>query len=144
MKFLSLLIATFLVSFSVLAFSSTQLVSAQASIACDGITDAAGNSACDDGNDGSSTLQSAVKAGLNLLSVLAGIIAVVMLIIAGVRFITSQGDASSTTSARRGVIYAIIGLVIVALSQLIVQFVVTREPVPPRDETGSSIIIDSA
>ncbi len=76
--------------------------------------------------DGANRVNSIIEVALNLLSVVAGIGAVVMLIIAGIRYTTSGGDSSGISGAKNTIIYAIIGIVIVALAQLIVQFVIKR------------------
>ena len=60
---------------------------------------------------------------INILSVIIGAIAVVMIIIGGFRYVTSGGNAESTKSARQTIVYAIVGLIIVALAQVIVHFV---------------------
>lgn len=60
---------------------------------------------------------------VNILSVIVGIIAVIMIIFGGFRYITSGGDSSNVSSAKNTLIYAIVGLVIVALAQFIVHFV---------------------
>jgi hypothetical protein len=70
-----------------------------------------------------SNLQTYVKTAINVFSIVVGIIAVVMIIIGGVKYITSGGDAGNVTGAKNTILYAIIGLVVVALSQIIVQFV---------------------
>lgn len=63
---------------------------------------------------------------INLLLFAGGLIAVVMVIIGGIRYITSGGDPNSLTAAKNTVMYALIGLVIVMLSYALVNFVVTR------------------
>lgn len=63
---------------------------------------------------------------VGLLSIIIGVVAVIMIVIAGFKYITSGGDASSIQSAKNTLIYAIVGLVIVAMSQFIVQFVLKR------------------
>jgi hypothetical protein len=64
-----------------------------------------------------------ITQAINIFSVIVGVIAVVMIIIGGVKYITSGGDAGNVTGAKNTILYAIIGLVVVALSQVIVQFV---------------------
>lgn len=114
---------TILMSFGILISIQPLAVNAQSSLACDGLTGATGNANC-----GSSATDpepdGLLKTGINMLSIVAGVIAVVMIMIAGLKFITSQGDSGKISSARTTVIYAIIGLVIVALSQTIVFFIV--------------------
>lgn len=54
---------------------------------------------------------------------LAGVVAVVMIFIGAFRFITTQGNAEKAASARKTIINAIIGLVIVILATTIVNFI---------------------
>lgn len=75
---------------------------------------------------GSKSLSSVVASVINLLSVVVGIAAVIMIIFAGLRYITSGGDATKVSSAKDTILYAVIGLIIVALSQVIVRFVLQR------------------
>jgi hypothetical protein len=49
-----------------------------------------------------------------------------MLIIGGFRYITSGGNSEGIGKAKNTIIYAIIGLIIVALAQIIVQFVLNK------------------
>lgn len=65
----------------------------------------------------------AVVLAINLLSIIGGIVAVIMVIVGGIKYTTSGGDTSKTASAKATVIAALVGLVIVALAQIIVQFV---------------------
>jgi lysylphosphatidylglycerol synthetase-like protein (DUF2156 family) len=73
-----------------------------------------------------------VKSIINIISLLVGAVAVIMLIYGGFRYVTSGGKQESVTSAKNTIIYAIIGLVIVALAQVVVQFVLnkTNEALP--------------
>lgn len=73
--------------------------------------------------DSGAQFGTAITALINLLIVAIGVIAVVMIIIAGFNFITSGGDAAKVTAARNTILYAIVGLVIVALAEVIVHFV---------------------
>lgn len=63
---------------------------------------------------------------LNIASVIIGVIAVVMIMIGGFRYITSAGDANRTKAAKDTLLYAVIGLIIVALAQFIVRFVISN------------------
>lgn len=65
-----------------------------------------------------------IRIVLNMLSIIAGIIAVIMIIVSGFKYVTSQGDANQISSAKKSLIYAIVGIVIVAFAQIIVQFVI--------------------
>jgi hypothetical protein len=63
---------------------------------------------------------------INLLSLLVGVIAVIMIIIGGLKYIISSGDSSNVSSAKNTIIYALVGLVIVALAQFMVRFVLAK------------------
>lgn len=64
--------------------------------------------------------------GLNLLYTVAGIIAVLVIIIAGYTYVTSQGDSSAVTKAKNQILYAVIGLIIIFLAFAITWFVIGR------------------
>lgn len=59
----------------------------------------------------------------NTLLILAGAIAVIVIIVGGIRYILSQGNAQSVTAAKDTILYAVIGLVVVVLAYAIVNFV---------------------
>jgi hypothetical protein len=61
-----------------------------------------------------------------IFAIVLGIAAVIVIMVAGLRFITSGGDSSNVASAKRAVTYAVVGLVVAALAQSIVSFVLTR------------------
>lgn len=63
---------------------------------------------------------------LNIVLVISGAIAVLMVVVSGFRFITSQGNPTETAKARNGIIYASIGLVIIILASSIVNFVIFK------------------
>ena len=64
----------------------------------------------------------------NTILYIVGIIAVRMLIIGGIRYVESGGDAKKVTDAKNTVLYAIIGLVICFLAFAIVKFVINALP----------------
>ena len=71
-------------------------------------------------------IYSIFKTVLNLLSYAIGFISVVVIIIAGLRMILSGGDPQTLNSARNAIIYAAGGIVIAAIAQIIVVFVLSR------------------
>ena len=79
-----------------------------------------------DAEETTSKVNSLVTQIINIFSVVVGIVAVIMIIIGGFRYITSGGDSGNVTGAKNTILYAIIGLVIVALSQFIVKFVLAK------------------
>ena len=60
----------------------------------------------------------------NTLIFLVGAIAVVMLIIGGLRYVLSGGNSSNVESAKNTIFYAIIGIVVAILAFAIVNFVI--------------------
>ena len=64
----------------------------------------------------------------NTILYIVGIIAVIMLIIGGIKYVVSGGDAKKVTDAKNTVLYAIIGLVIAFLAFAIVNFVIDALP----------------
>lgn len=73
-----------------------------------------------------SQLDNTIQKIVDILSVVIGIVAVIMIIINGFKFITSGGDSNKVSSAKSGIIWAIVGLAIVALAQFIVKFVLSK------------------
>ncbi|HET7827357.1 MAG TPA: pilin [Candidatus Saccharimonadales bacterium] len=73
-----------------------------------------------------SQVNGTIKTIINILSVAVGVTAVIMIIIAGFRYVTSGGKQESVANAKNTILYAIIGLVVVALAQIIVRFVLTQ------------------
>jgi len=75
---------------------------------------------------GAGKVQGIVTDMINIFSVVVGIISVIMIIYGGFKYITSGGDSGNVTGAKNTIIYAVIGLVVVALAQFIVQFVLNK------------------
>jgi len=69
------------------------------------------------------SLNKIIKFALNLFSIIVGIIAVVMITIGGLKYVTSGGDSQRVSGAKDTILFAIVGLVVVALAQIIVHFV---------------------
>lgn len=78
------------------------------------------------GSDANTRINNIVHTVVNLLSAIVGIVAVIMIIIGGFRYITSGGNDTSVTAAKNTILYAIIGLVVVALAQIIVRFTLSK------------------
>ena len=84
------------------------------------------NASCTKDTSGGVSINSVIRAVVNILSIAIGVAAVIMVMIGGFRYITAGGDANSVSSAKNTIIYAVIGLVIVAMAQFIVQFVLSK------------------
>lgn len=68
-------------------------------------------------------LSSKIRKLINIFSAIIAVIAVIMIIYGGLRYVASGGKQESVTAAKNTLLYAIVGLVIVALAQAIVHFV---------------------
>lgn len=62
---------------------------------------------------------------ISLVVAMVGVVTVVVIIIGGIQYVTSQGDAGKTVKARNTILYGIVGLVICLLAYAIVNFVLT-------------------
>ncbi len=124
-----LLVATFLF-FGVLQISSASPVialigSGAKEQACKGVElDNATGANC--GKDASKETQDIVQTVINILSAVGGIIAVIVIIVNGIRLVLSSGDSAKVNTARSGIIMAVVGLLVIALAQALVRFVVSR------------------
>lgn len=81
--------------------------------------------ACDT-NTTENSLNGTITSVINILSIIVGVIAVIMIIFGGFRYVTSGGDTTKVSSAKTTILYALIGLVIVAIAQVIVKFVIGK------------------
>jgi hypothetical protein len=91
-----------------------------------------------DANEAAEQVDQIVSQIINILSLVVGVVAVIMIIFGGLRYITSGGDTGNVTSAKNTILYAVVGLIVVALAQVVVRFVVDRAT----STTGSSAVTD--
>lgn len=86
------------------------------------------NGQCTDGSakDPQGQVSDVVAKVVNIFSLVVGIAAVIMIMVGGFKYVTSQGDSGNVSGAKNTILYAIIGLVVVALAQTIVHFVINR------------------
>lgn len=68
---------------------------------------------------------------INILSLVVGIVAVIGIMAAGLRFITSGSNPQQVTVAREMVLYAVVGLLVAALAQILVRFVLGKVTLLP-------------
>ena len=64
------------------------------------------------------------KTIVNALLYVLGAVAVIMIVLGGIKYTTSNGDASAVTSAKNTILYAVIGLLVAIFAYAIVNFVV--------------------
>jgi len=128
-KTLATLVATLAFAVLPLAVAAPATVSAadtiQESLGCGSNLEV--DEGCDDDvTTGSEGINTIITTIINVFSIIVGVVSVIMIIYGGFRYITSGGDSGNVSSAKNTIIYAVIGLVVVALAQFIVQFVLDK------------------
>ncbi len=117
-----------LVVFAAMAIPSSVLAYDPLPVCTD--TQAAGSAVCTDkGNNTSDPLtgQNGLLHGIaTIIAVVSGIIAIIIILTAGLRYVTSGGDAAGIKSAKDAIIATVVGLVIIELSDAIISFVLGR------------------
>lgn len=73
---------------------------------------------------GPTDVNTVFKSVTNILLFVLGAIAVIMIIIGGIKYVLSQGDQSALTSAKNTILYSVIGLIVALVAYGIVNFVV--------------------
>ena len=118
------------------------LIVALAKIIFNAIVKAFGGPYQVESGDGTNELLHAIDWAIGM----AGVVCVVFIVIGGVGYMTSAGDPSKLQKAKRTIINAVIGLIIVALSFAITNFVITRLANGQKSQSfinETSIIADS-
>ena len=73
-----------------------------------------------DGNQG------VITTIINTMLFIVGLLAVIMIIYAGIRFVTAHGDEKQVTSARQTIIYSVVGLIVAILAYALVNWVFSQ------------------
>jgi hypothetical protein len=118
--FASLMTAT-LMLVPVAALAQTQVSNDITSGLCNGSNNGQGGS-CDSADQSQDQIQGLVTTIINIFSWVVGVVSVLMIIYGGFQYITS-GGGEGVGKAKNIIMYAIIGLVVVAFAQVIVHFV---------------------
>lgn len=63
---------------------------------------------------------------VRLLSIVIGVAAIIVIIIAGISMMVANGDANAVSTARRNILYALVGVAIAGVAQIIVAFVLNK------------------
>lgn len=126
------LIATLVIALG-LAFPAVALVPAVSTGAVDIIPvcdDQASNTdackAVKKGQSSENPVVDIIKTTIEILSYIIGAVVVIILIVSGIRFVTSQGDAQGVAQARSAIVYSLIALVVVVLARVIVGFILSK------------------
>jgi hypothetical protein len=126
------LILSFMLLFG-LAAAPLAVTASVAAQDCEGITGCLDQGSCEtdeqgcaESSDATERVNNIIKLVINIFSLIVGVISVIMIIIGGLKYITSGGDSGNVTGAKNTILYAVIGLVVVALAQVIVRFVLQK------------------
>ena len=63
---------------------------------------------------------------IDIISYIAGAAAIISLIVSGLRIILANGDSNAVATARSGILYSVIGIIVIVLAQSIVVFVLNK------------------
>lgn len=75
---------------------------------------------------GEQSINALIAKIISIFSWIVGVVAVIFVMYGGFRYITSGGDSSKVTGAKNTIVYALIGLVVAVLAQVIVQLVLNK------------------
>jgi len=64
-----------------------------------------------------------INVAANIIAAVTAVIAVIMIIISGVTMAASGGSSETVASSRRRIIFALVGIIVVALAWVIVRFI---------------------
>jgi hypothetical protein len=67
-----------------------------------------------------------INDAVNIVAVVAGLVAVIMIMVAGFTYVTAGGNAEDTKNARNRIIYAAVGLVIIGFAWTITRFITDK------------------
>lgn len=62
----------------------------------------------------------------NIIAIIAGVAAIIAIIIGGLKYVTSGGDSGGVSSAKQTILYALIGLIVIILARTIITFVIHK------------------
>lgn len=80
----------------------------------------ASSAVCKAKNDDAANM---IQTVINILLFVLGMIAVIMIVVGGIRYTTSNGNSTQVKEAKDTVLYAVVGLIVAILSYTIVNFV---------------------
>lgn len=106
-----------------LSSQSVHAIGSNQSAICESIGSGAN---CDENKTGSADVNSIIKTALKIFVSVVGVVAVVMVVVAGFKYVTSGGDSGKVASAKTTLIYALVGAMIAGLAQIIVKFVLSK------------------
>lgn len=86
---------------------------------------------------GGLTMQQVINTVIGTMLFIVGLLAVIMLIYGGIRYVTSHGDKAQVTAAKETIMYAVVGLVVAIAAFAVVQWI-TNDVFKDGASSGSS------
>lgn len=74
----------------------------------------------------------------SVLLFVVGAVAVIMIVIGGLRYVISGGDASQVQAAKNTILYALVGIIVAILAYAVVNFVINSFTPGSNSNTGAS------
>lgn len=112
------------------------------------VSAANGINICSDGNEnsvycknkgsGETQVNGIIKTIVEVLLMAVGAISIIMIVIGGILFALSSGDAQKAAKARSTILYAVVGLIVSIFASAIVNFVFDGFNKPPAKPDASS------
>lgn len=102
------------------------LIAAPTAQAAGGLADKSCANASSKICQGAGDINSLTKSLINALLTILGAVAVISIVIGGLRYVTSDGDAGKIKSAKDVILYSVIGVIVAILSYAIVNFILDR------------------
>jgi hypothetical protein len=90
---------------------------------------AANSSYCQDANNHTNRIygkNGVIVIASYIIAIIAGVTAVIIIIIGAIRFMVSGGDPNAVAGARNSIIFALVGLLVIAAAESILLFVVNN------------------
>jgi hypothetical protein len=109
--------AVFFVGATTGSFSSTTFAANGVDEAC---KEASDNPYCKDRKTGDDTLIKTIKNITTFIAYMGGIIAVIVVVYGGFRYVVSAGNEQKVATAKDTILYGVIGLVVIIAAQTIV------------------------
>jgi len=101
-----------------------------------GLTTDANNGCAEDSS--SPSVNNVIHAVISIMSYLVGVLSVILVIVSGFKYMTAGGDSGKVKSAKDTLVYALIGVVIAAMAQILVRFVITSTTATPSSSPSAN------
>lgn len=85
-----------------------------------------GSESVDTSSSRATNVEQVTKIIANTLLFIVGIVAVIMLIISGLKYIASNGDTNQVKSAKDTILYTVVGVIVSIIAYAVVQFIIDR------------------